>query len=116
MYVFAKTSRVSEKGTQLSGGQTQCIAIARALIRNPPLLLLDEATSALNTESEKIVQETLEVAHQGRTCKVIAHRLSTIQNSDVNVMAQEGKAAKKGTHENSLAKRLCETQRLVESQ
>ncbi|MGN0904843.1 MAG: ABC transporter ATP-binding protein [Alphaproteobacteria bacterium] len=94
---------LGERGSRLSGGQRQMISIARAMLKNAPILLLDEATSALDSQSERIVQDSLDVLMKGRTSIVIAHRLSTVINADRIFVFNEGEIVDSGTHEELLA-------------
>ena len=89
---------IGENGMRLSGGQRQRLAIARALLKNAPVLILDEATSALDSESERVVQDALDVLMRGRSTLVIAHRLSTIERADRIVVLERGRIAESGTH------------------
>ena len=107
---------VGERGIKLSGGQRQRIAIARALLKNPSILILDEATSSLDSESEKLVQEALEILMNGRTSIIIAHRLSTIRSADQILVLDNGEIKEQGTHkelidlENGMYKNLSNLQ------
>jgi ATP-binding cassette subfamily B protein len=98
-------TRVGERGLKLSGGEKQRVAIARTLLKNPPILILDEATSALDSRTEAEILDTLEAIERGRTTIVIAHRLSTVVHADRIVVLEAGEIAEQGTHAELLERR-----------
>ena len=96
-------TRIGERGQKLSGGQRQRLALARAILKNPPLLVLDEATSAVDNETEAAIQRSLDVVSKGRTTIVIAHRLSTVRQADCIYLLENGRIVEFGSHDQLLA-------------
>jgi len=108
---------IGDRGMMISGGERQRLAIARALLKNPPILILDEATSQLDAESERLVQQAIDRLISGRTVLVIAHRLSTVRNANRIIALEDGRIAESGRHEelvknNGLYSKLCRMQEL----
>ena len=97
-------TQVGERGLKLSGGEKQRVAIARTILKAPPILILDEATSALDTATEREIQSALEEVSQNRTALVIAHRLSTVVNADQIIVLDDGVIAERGTHGELIAR------------
>ena len=97
-------TNIGQRGVKLSGGQKQRLSIARVFLKNPPILIFDEATSSLDNESERIVQESLELLAKNRTTFVIAHRLSTIKNADQILVLTSKGIEESGTHRELLRK------------
>ncbi|GAA0201243.1 hypothetical protein GCM10009000_014260 [Halobacterium noricense] len=97
-------TRVGERGVKLSGGQRQRISIARTILADPELLVLDEATSAVDTETEMLIQRSLDRLTEDRTTFIIAHRLSTVKGADTILSVEDGEIVERGTHEELLEK------------
>ena len=93
---------LSGDGANLSQGQRQLLAIARAAVANPPVLILDEATSSIDTRTEKLISEGMDKLMQGRTVFIIAHRLSTVRNADMILVLEHGEIIERGNHEELL--------------